>query len=384
MPDPQPTVSYRVGVVGAGQLAHMMGEAAPDLGLELTVLAASPDDSATTTIGNVVLGEATDAAALARLAQNVEVITFDHELVDLDTLEALEAAGTVLRPSPRALRFSVDKAFQRRVFSEHGLAVPRFLVVSDVTDPRIAPFLDGLDGPPVVKASRGGYDGRGVVMTDSREGALAAIAEMADRGDVVVEETVALRGEVAQLAARAADGTVHLYPVVSTVQRNGMCTEVRFPSDLDDATIAEAHDLTSAVAQLVEGVGVMAVEYFVTDDGLLINEIALRPHNSGHWTIEGATTSQFAQHLRAVSGRSLGDVNALAPCAVMVNVVGAEAPGSVDAARAVPDVFVHDYGKSWRPGRKLGHVTALGNEPQSPHVRAWDSALAYGTVTQEA
>ena len=163
-----------------------------------------------------------------------------------------------------------------------------------------------------------------------------------------------------------------------------MCAEVRFPSELDDATLAEARELTSAIADLVEGVGIMAVEYFVTDAGLVINEIALRPHNSGHWTIEGATTSQFAQHLRAVSGQPLGDVEALAPCAVMVNVVGADEPGSLDAARAIPDVFVHDYGKSWRPGRKLGHVTALGNEPTSPHVRAWDSALAYGTVTQEA
>jgi 5-(carboxyamino)imidazole ribonucleotide synthase len=362
----------------------MMGEAARDLDLELTVLATSPDDSATTTITSVILGEATDAAALTRLVDAVDVITFDHELVDLDVLEVLEARGAVFRPSPRSLRYSVDKAYQRRAFYEHGLPVPRFLVVRDVEDDRLGPFLDSLGSPPVVKASRGGYDGRGVVMTDSREGALAAIKDMAARGDVVVEETVSLRGEVAQLVARATDGTVTLYPVVTTVQRDGMCTEVRFPSELDDAAITEARQLTSAIAGLVEGVGVMAVEYFVTDDGLVINEIALRPHNSGHWSIEGATTSQFAQHLRAVSGQSLGNVEALAPCAVMVNVVGASEPGSVDAARATPDVFVHDYGKSWRPGRKLGHVTALGDEPTSPHVRAWDSALAYGTVTQEA
>jgi 5-(carboxyamino)imidazole ribonucleotide synthase len=362
----------------------MMGEAAADLDLELTVLATSPDDSATTTIDHVILGDATDVDALTRLADVVDVITFDHELVDLDVLDALEAGGTVLRPSPRSLRYSVDKAFQRRAFSEHGLPVPQFLVVESVDDDRLAPFLNDLVTPPVVKASRGGYDGRGVVVTDSREDALIVIEEMATRGAVVVEERMTLRSEVAQLIARASDGTVRFYPVVTTVQRDGMCAEVRFPSELDDTTLAEARRLTGAIAELVEGVGVMAVEYFVTDAGLVINEIALRPHNSGHWTIEGATTSQFAQHLRAVSGQPLGDIEALAPCAVMVNVVGADQPGSLDAARAVPGAFVHDYGKSWRPGRKLGHVTALGNEPRSPHVRAWNSALAYGTVTQEA
>jgi len=384
VPDPQTTVLRRVGVVGGGQLAHMMGEAADALELELTVLATSSDDSATATIDRVLLGDATNAEALARLADVVDVITFDHELVDLEALEALEATGAVLRPSPRALRYSVDKAFQRRAFSEQGLPVPQFLVVNDADDDRLAPFLDALTAPPVVKASRGGYDGRGVAMTASREDALEAIKEMATRGEVVVEERMALVGEVAQLVARSSDGALTFYPVVTTVQREGMCAEVRFPSELDEETLADARRLTSAIAHLVEGVGIMAVEYFVTEAGLLINEIALRPHNSGHWTIEGTSTSQFAQHLRAVSGQSLGDVETLAPCAVMVNVVGADQPGSLEAARAVRYTFVHDYGKSWRPGRKLGHVTALGDEPQSPHVRAWDSALAYGTVTQEA
>ena len=384
MPDPKPTVLRQVGVVGGGQLARMMGEAGNALDLELTVLATSPDDSATATCDHVLLGAATDVDALTRLAEAVDVVTFDHELVNLEALEALEAEGVVLRPSPRSLRFSVDKAYQRRSFSEHGLNVPRFLVVDRADDDRITPFLDSLSAPPVVKSSRGGYDGRGVVAATSREEALSAIAEMANHGEVVIEEQLALRGEVAQLVARASDGTLVFYPVVTTVQRDHMCAEVRFPSELDELTLADAHRLSGAIADLVQGVGIMAVEYFVTDDGLFINEIALRPHNSGHWTIEGASTSQFAQHLLAVSGAPLGDVNALAPCAVMVNVVGADQPGSLEAARRVSGTFVHDYGKSWRPGRKLGHVTALGDEPVSPRVRAWDSARAYGTVTQEA
>jgi 5-(carboxyamino)imidazole ribonucleotide synthase len=362
----------------------MMSEAAGALDVELTVLALSVEDSAATTCDRVLLGDATDAGALARLAEVVDVITFDHELVDLDVLDALEAEGVMLRPSPRSLRYSVDKAYQRRAFSEQGLPVPRFLVVDRADDERIAPFLDELTSSPVVKASRGGYDGRGVVVTTSRDEALSAIEEMVSRGEVVVEEQMTLRSEVAQLVARTSDGTLAFYPVVTTVQRDGMCAEVRFPSGLDEETLADAHRLSRAIADLVKGVGVMAIEYFVTDEGLFINEIALRPHNSGHWTIEGASTSQFSQHLRAVSGAPLGDVEIVAPYAVMVNVVGADLPGSLEAAREVSDTFVHDYGKSWRPGRKLGHVTALGDEPTTPHVRAWDSARAYGTVTQEA
>jgi 5-(carboxyamino)imidazole ribonucleotide synthase len=384
VPDLKPTVLRRVGVVGGGQLAHMMGEAASALDLDLTVLATSPSDSATTTSDHVLFGAATDVDALHRLAEVVDVITFDHELVDLDGLEALEASGVILRPSPRSLRYSVDKAYQRRAFSEHGLPVPRFLVVESADDARLAPFLDTLAAPPVVKSSRGGYDGRGVVVATSRDEALSAIQEMASHGEVVVEEQMALRSEVAQLVARATDGTLVFYPVVTTVQRGGMCAEVRFPSELDEQTLARAQQLSNEIADLVQGIGIMAVEYFVTDKGLFINEIALRPHNSGHWTIEGASTSQFAQHLRAVSGVPLGDIDVLAPYAVMVNVVGADRPGSLEAAQSVGDAFVHDYGKSWRPGRKLGHVTALGDEPTSPRVRAWDSARAYGTVTQEA
>jgi 5-(carboxyamino)imidazole ribonucleotide synthase len=162
-----------------------------------------------------------------------------------------------------------------------------------------------------------------------------------------------------------------------------MCAEVRYPSDLDDTTLAEARTLSQRVAELVAGVGVLAIEYFLTDRGLLINEVALRPHNTGHWTIEGTTASQFAQHLRAVSGQPLGEVALRRPFAVMVNVVGADEPGSLEAARAVEGTYVHDYGKSWRPGRKLGHVTALGDEPTAPRVRAWEGAHAYGTVTRE-
>ena len=380
----QPTVSRRIGVVGAGQLARMMGEAANDADVVVTVLANEMGDAAVATCAGVVLGRASDPVALRRLAADVDVITFDHELVDLDVLRQLEVEGVVLRPSSAALRFAVDKGFQRRSFERAGIPVPRFLVVSSSNDERLAAFLDELDTPPVVKASTGGYDGRGVSFPDSRDEALAHIATMSEFGEVVVEERLILRGEAAQLVARALEGTLVFYPVVTTMQREGMCVEVRFPSQLGDELLSSARKLSELVATLVGGVGILAIEYFITDEGLVVNEVALRPHNAGHWTIEGASTSQFTQHLRAVSGQDLEEVATLANHAVMVNVIGADEPGSLDGARSVEGVFVHDYGKTWRPGRKLGHVTALGDEAASAHVRAWKSALAYGTSTREA
>jgi 5-(carboxyamino)imidazole ribonucleotide synthase len=377
------TVSPRVGVVGAGQLARMMGEASSDVGVAITVLATSNDDSAVATCQAVLLGAANDEQALRALAGEVDVITFDHELVDLDVLERLEANGVVLRPGSAALRFAVDKAYQRQALDDAGIAVPRFLVVRSSRDERLDPFLNSVVTSPVVKVARGGYDGRGVAFPSTRGETYEIIDDFARAGEVVVEERLELTSEVAQLVARSVIGSLVFYPLVTTVQREGMCVEVRFPSDVDAAALDDARQLSERVANLVQGVGVMAIEYFVTARGLVVNEVALRPHNTGHWTIEGAVTSQFAQHLRAVSGQSLGDVTTLASNAVMVNVVGADEPGSLDAARNVGDTFVHDYGKTWRPGRKLGHVTALGDEPTSPHVRAWNSARAYGTVTQE-
>jgi 5-(carboxyamino)imidazole ribonucleotide synthase len=380
----KPTVSTRVGVVGAGQLARMMGEAANDAGVVVTVLAESMDDSAVATSAAVEVGAATDREALLQLAKHVDVITFDHELVDLDVLSELEASGVVLRPNSAALHFAVDKAYQRRTFASAGLPVPRFMVVRTSKDEGLAAFLDELATPPVVKASRGGYDGRGVIFPTSRESAIAAIDELAPRGEVVVEERRTLLSEAAQIVVRALDGSLVFYPVVTTLQREGMCVEVRYPSNLADKELSTLHELSERVANVVHGIGVLAIEYFVTDEGLLINEVALRPHNTGHWTIEGASASQFAQHLRAVSGQALEEVVPRHPYAVMVNVVGGAAPGSLSSAQNVTGTYVHDYGKSWRPGRKLGHVTALGDEPLGPHVRAWDSARAYGTMTQEA
>jgi 5-(carboxyamino)imidazole ribonucleotide synthase len=360
-----------------------MGEAAHDVGVHVTVLALSPTDAAVATCDEFVIGDAKDMDALASLAQTVDVVTFDHELVDLAQIERLEASGTPVRPSSSALYFAIDKAHQRTALKAAGLPVPRFLVVVASTDPKLNAFLDDLDTPPVLKATRGGYDGRGVLFPTTRDEVVTMIDQLAASGDVLVEQRLDLESEVAQLIVRDVNGSMALYPLVTTVQSDGMCVEVRFPAETTGEVERDAAVLAQRIATLLDVVGILAIEFFVTAHGLVVNEVALRPHNSGHWTIEGATTSQFANHLRAVSGLAIGDPSATTPTAVMVNVVGADTPSSLESAQGVPGAHVHDYGKSWRPGRKLGHVTVLDNNAHDAHVRAWECAILYGTRTKE-
>ena len=373
----------RVGIIGAGQLALMMGEVAHDVGVETIVLATNVDDAAAHSCDEVVLGEAKDLGAVSKLASVSQVITLDHELVDLEQLARLEREGIVVRPSSDALRFAVDKAYQRQRFLEAALPVPRFIIIRTTADPLLESFLEQLPNEPVLKAPRGGYDGRGVLFPRSRDETFEMIEQLSHHGDVLVEERLELQSEVAQLVVRGVDGTLALYPLVTTVQANGMCVEVRYPAEVSETLKEQSAALARKIASLVQGVGVLAIEFFVTSEGLFVNEIALRPHNSGHWTIEGAATSQFANHLLAVSGQPLGDTSARVAHAVMVNVVGADTPGSLEAARRIPGIFIHDYAKAWRPGRKLGHVTSVGDDAHEAHVRAWQGAQAFGTVMKE-
>ena len=360
----------------------MMGESAHGAGVILTVLASSLDDAAVATSDHALIGAPTDATALEALADLVDVVTFDHELVDLEQVAALETSGATVRPNASALRYAVDKGYQRQQFSANAIAVPRFIVVESSNDPLVKPFLDFAQSV-VVKAARGGYDGRGVRFPSSSEEALLDIDELADTTSVVVEERLDLVAELAQVVVRGINGDVVAYPLVTTVQSEGMCVEVRYPSTVDSEVATESQRLSRKIATLTGAVGVVAVEFFLTTNGLVVNEIALRPHNSAHWTIEGSTTSQFANHLLAVSGRALGPADAVVRTAVMVNVVGGDEPGSIESARSVTGAHVHDYGKPWRPGRKLGHVTVVGDDESSVHVTAWESARAYGTRTRE-
>jgi 5-(carboxyamino)imidazole ribonucleotide synthase len=369
------SASARVGMVGAGQLARMTQRAAIDLGVSLTVLATGPDDPAVTAGARHRFGAPDDPTALRALASEVDVVTLDHELVDTTTLAALEAQGVAVRPSPRALRVAQDKLVARETFAALGLPGPAHVIGSDA---------DGVDElaaahgwPLVAKARTGGYDGRGVeIVTDHSE--LAAV--LARGGEWIVEQRIPIALELAVLVARRPGGESVVYPVVETLQRDGICHELVMPARVGTDVAERAIAIARAVADGIDAVGILAVEQFVTPDGeVLINEIAVRPHNSGHATIEGCATSQFTNHLRAVLDWPLGPPTMLAGCAVTVNVLGvddSDVAARVPAALAVEGARVHVYGKSSRPGRKSGHVTVLGQDPDTALVTARRAAAA--------
>lgn len=359
-------------MVGAGQLARMTQQAAVPLGQSLRVLAVRADDPAALVTPDVVLGEHTDLDALHGFAAGCDVLTFDHEHVAPEHLHTLVAAGVAVHPGPEALRHAQDKLVMRRKLAELGIAVPEFSEVTAVTD--VLRFGADHGWPCVLKAVRGGYDGHGVWMLNTPSSAQRLVPELLDAGTaLLVEQCVPMRRELAAMVARSPFGQAAAWPAVQTVQRDGICVEVLAPAPELDPRIAEAaQELALRVAGELGVTGLLAVELFETPDGgLLVNELAMRPHNSGHWTIEGSTTSQFEQHLRAVLDYPLGSTTALAPIAVMANVLGGAAPAMTAPVMTLderlhhmmaryPQAKPHLYGKAERPGRKIGHVTVLG------------------------
>ncbi|MGH3738746.1 MAG: 5-(carboxyamino)imidazole ribonucleotide synthase [Micromonosporaceae bacterium] len=360
-----------VGMVGGGQLARMTHQAAIPLGQSLRVLVNSTDDAAALVAGDVRVGNHTDLDALLGFARGVDVLTFDHEHVPTEHVKALTAAGITVYPGADALLCAQDKQAMRERLGALGLPMPRWQPVSGAGD--IAAFAAG-DWPVVAKATRGGYDGKGVWMLDAPE----AAAELVGTGtSLIVEERVPLVRELAAVVARSPYGQVAAYPVVETVQSGGICVEVLAPAPgLTDAAALSAQQLAITVATELDVVGVLAVELFQTPDRLVINELAMRPHNSAHWTIEGARTSQFEQHLRAVLDYPLGNTSLTAPAVCMANVLGGE-PGGMGIDERLHHLFaadpgakVHLYGKQVRPGRKIGHVTVAGDDMDQVRARA--------------
>ncbi len=367
--------SARVGMVGAGQLARMTQRAAIDLGVALTVLAEDADAPAAAAGAGVEAGAPDDPAALDRLAARVDVVTFDHELVDGAALARMAARGVAVRPGPAALACAQDKLLARETFARLGLPGPAHAVASD--EAGVAALAAAHGWPLVAKARRGGYDGRGVAVVADEE-ALAAV--LARGGEWIVERCVPIAVEVAVVLARRPGGETAVYPVVETLQRDGICHELVMPARVPADVAARAVEVATALADGIDAVGICAVELFVTSDGeVLVNEIALRPHNSGHATIEGAVTSQFHNHIRAVLDWPLGDTAMRAPVAATVNVLGADdgdVAARLPAALAVPGAHIHLYGKASRPGRKLGHVTVLGDDAEAALVAARRAARA--------
>ncbi|WP_353809239.1 5-(carboxyamino)imidazole ribonucleotide synthase [Agromyces sp. SYSU T00194] len=358
----------RVGVIGGGQLARMMIPAAVELGVEMRVLAEGEGMSAA--LAATAVGDYRDRETVLAFARDVDVITFDHEHVPQDVLHALVDAGMAVHPGPDALAVAQDKLVMRERVSELGLPVPDWGRVE--TPDELDDFIADHGGSAVVKTARGGYDGKGVrVVRAAAEVAewFATLAEDGNPGALLVEELVDFRRELAQQVARRPSGEIVAWPVVETVQVDGICAEVIAPAPHSAGRVADlAEDIAVRVAEGLGVTGMLAVELFETVDGrVLINELAMRPHNSGHWSMDGATTGQFEQHLRAVLDLPLGATGAREPWSVMVNVLGGPAEGEmVDRYPAMlaahPLAKVHNYGKSPRPGRKIGHVTVSGDD----------------------
>nr|WP_082971304.1 5-(carboxyamino)imidazole ribonucleotide synthase [Mycobacterium sp. 852002-51971_SCH5477799-a] len=360
-----------VAMVGGGQLARMTHQAAIALGQTLRVLATAADEPAALVARDVVIGSHTDLDDLRGVAAGADVLTFDHEHVPNELLEKLVAEGVNVAPPPQALVHAQDKLVMRRRLEALGVPVPRYAETRGVDE--LDAFARRIAGPVVVKAIRGGYDGRGVRMArDPAHAREIAEAFLADDVPLMAEEQVNLRRELSALVARSPFGQGAAWPVVETVQKDGICVQVVAPApELPAERAAAAQQLALRLAAELGVVGVLAVELFETVDGeLLVNELAMRPHNSGHWTMDGSRTSQFEQHLRAVLDYPLGDTDALAPVTVMANVLGApETPKmSVDERlhhlfARMPHARVHLYGKQERPGRKVGHINFVGSGP---------------------
>lgn len=371
-----------VAVVGGGQLARMMAPAAAELGVTLRVLVEGAGAAAGQVVVDAPHGAASDAAEVTALAlgdaqrRRADVLTFEHEHVPHGLLHEVADAGVPVRPGPHALEAAQDKIVMRRRLTELGVACPAWAELPrDATAAREAldAFVGAHGGSAVVKTARGGYDGKGVrVVGSSSDVAEWIAAASLDGPALLVEEKVPFVRELAAVVARRPSGDVVAYPVVESVQRDGVCAEVVAPApDLDPALATQAQQVAEQIATALDLTGVLAVELFEVDGAVLVNELAMRPHNSGHWTITGAVTSQFAQHLRAVLDLPLGSPAPVAPWTVMVNVLGSRLTTLTDALPQVladPAVQVNLYGKEVRPGRKLGHVTVSGSD--LPEVRA--------------
>ncbi|MEJ4112001.1 5-(carboxyamino)imidazole ribonucleotide synthase [Corynebacterium kroppenstedtii] len=357
-----------IAIVGDGQLARMMQPAAAELGQSLRVLAADTAGSAAQIIPDVVIGDYTEITDLYRVAAGATAVTFDHEHVPPEHLRALQSDGVNVEPGPDALVYAQDKLAQRKKLREMGLPVPPFMAMTSPDDARECWRIMG--GEVCIKACRGGYDGHGVWFPDSEGECVDLVATLLDNGTpAMAEKKVHLIRELSAMIARRPSGETALWPIAESVQHDGICWLTIAPApDLDPALNSEAQRIATRIATELGVTGVMAVELFETidtdgDPALIVNELAMRPHNTGHWTQDGCVTSQFEQHLRAVADMPLGSTAMTSSCTVMANVLGGHTnPDTTWSQRMVevwtryPEAKIHFYGKDYRPGRKIGHV----------------------------
>jgi 5-(carboxyamino)imidazole ribonucleotide synthase len=370
--------TFTVGIIGGGQLARMMHAASIGLGINVRLLAEGRQTSAATVVHDVTVGDYTDPDTVRSFAAGCDVVTFDHEHVPTGLLRDLESAGVVVRPGPAALIHAQDKAIMRDRLTALGAPCPISRVVSD--EAALAAFGEELGWPIVAKTSRGGYDGKGVWRLDSALEAGKPFAGVTDGVQIIGEEFVDFARELSALVVRSPSGQAAAYPISESVQQNGICVETITPApDLADEQAVAAQQLALMIAHELGVVGVLAVELMQRADGsVVVNELAMRPHNTGHWTIDGAHTSQFENHLRAVLDLPLGDPSSKESWIVMANVFGGRLE---DLPSALLHCFARDrrlrvqlYGKQVRPGRKVGHVTTFGDDLAETRKRARHAA----------
>ena len=359
----------RVGVIGGGQLAWMMAAEAPDLDIEL-IVQAEIDEPAVSRVKKVVLGKVDDAKATADLAHKCDVITFENEFIDLEALQQLAQRGINFQPSLNALAPLLDKYDQRNYLQSIGIPVPKFSLYKSKEQ---IEYSYGF--PIVLKARRHGYDGQGTfIIKDDRD--LKSLAKSVPVAELLVEEFIPFERELGIIAARNTLGEIAVYPVTETYQKNQVCHWTITPANVSEEVAKSVNAIARKILNSLKVVGVFGIEFFLTkDDRILVNEIAPRTHNSGHYTLNGCETSQFAMQLQAVTGMPLGSTALKSAGAVMVNLLGFEESDSDylekrDRILAIPNSFVHWYGKTSHPGRKLGHVTVVLDKEQLPHAKS--------------
>jgi 5-(carboxyamino)imidazole ribonucleotide synthase len=380
VPAPDQRIAPTLAVIGGGQLARMMAEPANALGLPLRLLAEADGVSAAQVIPDQLVGDYRDLETLRKVTAGCSVVTFDHEHVPTEHLHALAGDGIAVRPGPEALVHAQDKAVMRRRLAELGVPCPRNAVVASVAD------VEAFGFPCVLKTTRGGYDGKGVWFVRSVDDCAEAFRAAESSGvALLAEELVDFRRELSALVARSPSGQAAAYPIVASTQQDGICREVIAPAPGLSAELAShAQQIALRIAGALDVTGILAVELFETDDGrVLVNELAMRPHNTGHWTQDGAVTSQFENHLRAVMDLPLGSPAPRERWTVMVNILGGDNPsvgrlydGFPHAMARDPKLRVHLYGKELRPGRKVGHVNTYGDDlddclERARHAAAW-------------
>ncbi|MGV2827487.1 5-(carboxyamino)imidazole ribonucleotide synthase [Myxosarcina sp. GI1(2024)] len=358
----------RIGVIGGGQLAWMMAQAARDLELELIVQTPSQEDPAVSRAAGVVLAEIEDVAATAELAKRCDIITFENEFINLDALKTLERQGVCFSPNLATLAPLLDKYQQRTYLEQIGLDVPRFAPVTTTVE------LESFELPLVLKARRHGYDGQGTFIVRDR----ATLPEILERNklQMLAEEFVPFTKELAVIAARSASGETVIYPIVETYQQNRVCHWVKVPADISQTVQEKCQEIARKLLERLQVVGLFGIELFLTgDERVLVNEIAPRTHNSGHYSLDACYTSQFAMQLQVIADLPLGSPRLKSAGAVMVNLLGYENSHSDyqqqrEQIGAIANAHLYWYGKTSYPGRKLGHATVLLDRQTLPHAKA--------------